>query len=103
MVHSPSRLHATATLLDEEPDVLRLATCPMCHTRSSVTQSAIEAGGAWRCVRCGQLWDAARLAAVAGYAAWVVDRDHARRRGTEDSKNAASYRDPPTERLEGTS
>ena len=47
----------------------------MCHTPASVTQNAIEAGDDWRCVRCGQHWDAARLAAVAAYAAWVADRD----------------------------
>jgi predicted Zn finger-like uncharacterized protein len=84
MVHSPSRPHATAALLDDKPDVVPTATCPMCHTRASLTQSALAAGGDWRCVRCGQHWDAARLAAVAGYAAWVV------------------HRDPPTERLDGT-
>lgn len=73
----------------------------MCHTPGSVTQNAIEVGGDWRCVRCGQHWDATRLAAVAGYAAWVADRDRAGRRGTEGSQDAALYRDPPTERLGG--
>ena len=75
MAHTSSPPHATAAPLDDEEDVLRLATCPMCHTHASVTQSRIEAGGAWRCVRCGQHWDAARLATIARYAAWVVDRD----------------------------
>ena len=75
MAHSSSRTHTTAALPDDEPGVLRSATCPMCHTPTSVTQDAIEAGGNWRCVRCGQHWDAARLAAVATYAAWVADRE----------------------------
>ena len=75
----PTARHSA--LLDDEPDVVRPATCPMCHTRASLTQSALDAGGAWRCVRCGQHWDAARLAAGAGYAAWVVQRDRADRRG----------------------
>jgi len=75
MAHSSSRTHTTAAPLDDQPDVLRSARCPMCHTPASVTQNAIEAGDDWRCVRCGQHWDAARLAAVAAYAAWVADRD----------------------------
>lgn len=65
---------ATAGLADER-DALQSATCPMCHTSVSLTRSALEAGGHWRCVRCGQHWDAARLAAVADYAAWVVEHD----------------------------
>lgn len=77
MASSSSRPHATAALLDDEPDVVQPATCPMCHTRASLTRSALDTGGAWRCVRCGQHWDAVRLAAVAEYAAWVVDRDRA--------------------------
>jgi hypothetical protein len=61
----------------------------MCHTSANVAQSAIEAGSDWRCVRCGQHWDAARLAAVAAYAAWVVDRDRAGRQGAEGDHVAA--------------
>src|SRR6188768_4274682 len=79
---------APAALRDDEQDIARHAVCPMCHTSATVTQSAIEAGGDWRCVRCGQHWDASRLAAVAGYAAWAVDRDRDRvaRRGSEGSR-----------------
>lgn len=65
----------SATLLANEPDALRRARCPMCHTAASVTETATDAGGHWRCVRCGQHWDARRLAAVATYVAWTVDRD----------------------------
>ena len=102
MVQRLSRPSATVALLDDEPDVVPPATCPMCHTSVSLTQSALDAGGAWRCVRSGQHWDAARLTTVAAYAAWVVERDRADRRGTERSQDAAQYRDPPTERLDGT-
>jgi predicted Zn finger-like uncharacterized protein len=102
MVQRLSRPPATVALLDNEPDVVRPATCPMCHTRVSLTQSALEAGGAWRCVRCGQRWDAARLTAVAAYAAWVVERDRADGRGTKRRQDAAQYREPPIERLDGT-
>jgi hypothetical protein len=42
--------------------------------RTSLTQNAIDAGADWRCVTCGQRWDATRLSAVAAYAAWVVER-----------------------------
>jgi hypothetical protein len=65
-----------ALLLYRRPAV---ATCPMCRTPASLTQDVIETGGAWRCVRCGQHWDAARLAAVAAYAAWIVAHDRAGR------------------------
>jgi len=74
----------------------------MCHTPSSVTQYAIEAGGDWRCVRCGQRWDAARLAVVTAYIAWTIDHDRVGRRGTEGSHDAALDRDSPHERLGGT-
>ena len=102
MVHRLSRPHTSVALLDDEPDVVRSVTCPMCHTRASLTESALEPGGAWRCVRCGQQWDAARLTAVAADAVWVADRDRADRRGTERGLDAAQYRDPPTERVDGT-
>lgn len=36
-----------------------------CHTSASVTQGAIEAGGDWQRVECGQHWDAALLGAIA--------------------------------------
>jgi hypothetical protein len=75
MALSVSRPHATAVLLDEEQNSLRLAICPLCHTPASLSESALEAGGDWRCVRCGQRWDAARLRAVAAYAAWSVEHD----------------------------
>src|SRR5688572_24696772 len=101
MAPSFSRPHATAVFLDNEQDILRSATCPMCHTSATLSQSALEAGGDWRCVRCGQHWDAARLAAVAAYAAWTVDHDRVARRGTEGSHDAALYRDSPAERLGG--
>ena len=72
----------------------------MCHTPSSVTRDAIEAGGGWRCVRCGQHWDATRLAAVATCAAWAADREG--RQLTEGSHDAAKF-DSPAERLGRTS
>lgn len=104
MASSFSRPHATAVVLDDEQVILRSATCPMCHTSATLSQSALEAGGAWRCVRCGQHWDAARLAAVAAYAAWTVDHDRVVKRGiTEGSHDAAHYRGSPAERLGGRS
>jgi ribosomal protein L37AE/L43A len=102
MVHRRSRPPATVALFDDEQDVVQSATCPMCHTRASLTQSALDGGGAWRCVRCGQHWDGARLTAVAAYAAWVVDRDRGDRRRTGRSQYATQYRDLPIERLDGT-
>ena len=102
MAPSLSRPHATAVFHDHQC-VLRSATCPMCHTSATLSQSALEAGDAWRCVRCGQHWDAARLAAVAAYAAWSVDHDRPGRRGAEGSHDAPLYGRLPTGRLGGRS
>ena len=77
MAHSPSRSHTAVTPLDE-PDTARPVMCPMCHAGASLTRDALAAGGAWRCVRCGQHWDAGRLTAVAAYAVWVADRARAK-------------------------
>ena len=73
MPFTDSGQHTAAALLGNQQDILRSATCPMCHTSATLSQRALAAGE-WRCVRCGQRWDTARLAAVAAYAAWTVDR-----------------------------
>jgi transposase len=101
MAHSLSRPPATIALLDDEPHAEPSATCPMCHTRAPLTQPAVDAGEAWRCVRCGQHWDAVRLAAVAAYAAWVGDRDREGGR-SERGQDAAQHRDATSGRLDGT-
>ena len=99
---SMSRPDAIGMLLDDE-QVVQFATCPMCHTSATLSQSALEAAGAWRCVRCGQHWDAARLAAVAAYAAWSVDHDRVGRQGAEGSRDAPLYGHLPTGRRGGGS
>lgn len=96
---APRFSQPNATPPDDEQDIVRAATCPMCHTSATLSQSGLEAGGDWRCARCGQHWDAARLAAVAAYAAWSVDHDRAGRRGTEGSHDRA--RDVPLEQRGG--
>lgn len=101
MAQSSSRQHATTVLLDDQQNIVQSPTCPICHPPATLAQSALEAGGDWRCVRCGQRWDAARLPAVAAYAAWTVDHDRVARRGTEGSQEAALYGDLPIERLGG--
>ena len=103
MAPSFSRPHATAVLFDDEQDIVRSATCPMCHTSATLSQSALEAGGAWRCGRCGQHWDAARLTAVAAYAALSADHNRIARPGVEGSHGAALYGHLPTERPGGRS
>lgn len=60
-------------LLNVERDLFVPVECPMCHAVAP-SPGAIEAGDGWRCGRCGQRWDAARLATVASYAAWVEAR-----------------------------
>ncbi len=50
--------------------------CPMCHTvDQTMTAEMLAVGGGWRCITCGQHWDAARLATVAAYVEWVAARD----------------------------
>jgi ribosomal protein L37AE/L43A len=102
MVQGLSRSHTSIALLDDEADAARSVTCPMCHVDAPLTQSALAAGGAWRCVRCGQHWDGDRLTAVAEYAVWVADRDRAGAKTAEHSQTAAQYRNPPTHREDGT-
>ena len=55
--------------------ILPHAACPLCHTESvGMSDQAFAAGALWRCTTCGQTWTAERLAAVAGYEAWVAAR-----------------------------
>jgi hypothetical protein len=51
------------------PEALPSPTCPLCHTMdTTITSDALAAGGTWRCIRCGQMWSADRLATAAAYA-----------------------------------
>jgi len=51
-------------------------TCPLCHmTHATTAIDAVGKGAGWRCARCGQRWDAARLGRVAEYAAWAAEHD----------------------------
>lgn len=79
MTSTVAQPHAAAVLFDKDRDIAQPAACPMCHTPATLSRSALEAGDHWRCVRCGQNWDAARLAAVAAYAAWKTDHSRAGR------------------------
>ena len=99
---APTISHMTATLLDDEPDIIGSTTCPLCHTSATLTQSALEAGGDWRCVRCGQHWDARRLATVAAYTAWAVDHERVVRRATSGDPDAAWCTDVSTNGPGGT-
>ena len=75
---------------DTAPDSSRRATCPLCHTKASLTDEDVEAGGDWRCATCGQRWDADRLATVAAYAVWVAEHDGTERPGRQPASNAAT-------------
>jgi len=51
---------------------LAVATCPSCHTVDrAMTTDALRAGADWDCARCGQRWNAARLATTVAYSVWV--------------------------------
>ena len=43
--------------------------CLLCHTVHTADTS--DRQGDWRCARCGQLWDASRVAAVLDYQRWA--------------------------------
>ena len=44
--------------------------CLLCHTMH--TESFVgNPTRSWRCIRCGQRWDDARLATVAAYRRWT--------------------------------
>jgi transposase len=50
------------------PTAVSSCTCPMCHTvDAAMTANALASGGYWLCIRCGQEWDANRLATRAAY------------------------------------
>lgn len=83
MASDCSRPHSTVVLLDDDQDMLRPLTCPLCHTASTLSHRALEAGAYWRCAVCGQHWDARRLAAVAAYAAWTIEHDRVLRQRKE--------------------
>jgi transcription elongation factor Elf1 len=56
-------------------EVVEFATCPLCHTADrSMTNLSVSAGADWHCGRCGQRWDAVRLATVTAYAVWVSEQ-----------------------------
>ncbi len=68
----PDRLTARPET-DEHPG--SRVVCPLCHTPTSMMANALAAGGEWDCTRCGQNWNAGRLAAVSAYAVWEVEHD----------------------------
>ena len=71
-------LPGDVALTDTVDELEAFATCPRCHLIDATLMNASPAaGGYWRCERCGSNWDQARLATVAGYAAW--DAVHQRR------------------------
>lgn len=74
MVPILASLSSTNTSSPLAPELVGFATCPSCHTADqSMTSLAVSAGADWHCARCGQQWDAVRLATAAAYAGWVVD------------------------------
>ena len=70
-------MNASAMLV---PELGGLATCLSCHTEdATLSNDAVATGAEWRCRRCGQQWDAGRLAKVAAYAVWESERASAAR------------------------
>jgi hypothetical protein len=98
MASSLSPADEPAVSLDDDQNILR---CLMCHTSVTLSLSALEAGGDWKCVRCGQHWDARRLATVAAYTAWTVGPDRTDRLATDDSPGPERIGSLRTERSGG--
>ena len=72
--------------MDRNESLSQRAVCPGCHTpHPTLTQEGLGRGVGWQCIRCGERWDARRLAAVAAYGAWVLERwgDGNRRRALD--------------------
>ena len=66
---------AATPRVEVDPPTQRHATCPLCHTTDvSLTDDDLAGGGGWRCIRCGQRWNARRLATAAAYAASELER-----------------------------
>ena len=56
--------HTTKDIADEKAP----GTCLLCHTvDAAMTQGGLDNGTYWRCQRCGQMWDAQRIAAANEY------------------------------------
>ena len=76
MDRNPALIDETAAPLDSDRDLSQRAVCPGCHTpHPSLTLEGLASGVGWRCLRCGERWDARRLATVAAYKAWVAERE----------------------------
>lgn len=66
----------TAAAYEANQNLSQRVVCPGCHTpHPSLTGEGLAAGLGWKCVRCGQRWDAGRLTSVAAYQAWVAARE----------------------------
>ena len=76
MKNNPSIADETAPLTGGDHDLSQRAVCPSCHTvYPSLTSEGLAAGVSWTCVRCGERWNATRLATVAAYKVWAAERD----------------------------
>jgi hypothetical protein len=50
-------------------------TCPLCHRAlGTLTEETLAADGGCQCGTCGQRWTLQRLATVAAYADWDLNR-----------------------------
>jgi predicted Zn finger-like uncharacterized protein len=58
----------TVVRLTPDSDAGLTPTCPLCHTLDhTLTNDSLAAGGEWQCTRCGQTWNATRLATAAAH------------------------------------
>ena len=62
------------TTTRDPADSGELIKCPLCHAARTGADDT-DVAGWWRCARCGQSWDHARLAVVRSYAISQRDRD----------------------------
>jgi hypothetical protein len=72
-VSGPIERGSASTDVTADPE--GFAGCPTCHLLDgTMTNATLATGGAWRCRRCGQLWDKGRIAIVVAHNAWESAR-----------------------------
>jgi transposase len=58
-----------------DASVLPPSTCPLCHTVGPALSSGVlDIGALWTCARCGQRWNAQRIATVEAYLRFADSR-----------------------------
>jgi transposase-like protein len=52
---------------ERDDDVQPPTTCPACKSRELTTSKPVTSESYWRCLKCGEVWNAERLEAGSRY------------------------------------